>query len=56
MTPELGHFILWLSLGLSLALGIVPLVGAQQGRTAWMALARPGALGCSRWWCCPTSR
>ena len=44
MTPELGHFILWLSLGLSLALGIVPLVGAQQGRTAWMALARPGAL------------
>ncbi len=44
MTPELGHFILLLSLGLSLALGIVPLVGAQQGRTAWMALARPGAL------------
>ena len=43
MTPEIGHFILWLALGLSVALGVVPLWGAQSGRTAWMTLARPGA-------------
>ena len=43
MTPEIGHFILWLALGLSVALGVVPLWGAQCGRTAWMTLARPGA-------------
>ena len=41
MIPELGHFILWLALGVSLAVGIVPLVGAHQGRKDWMALARP---------------
>jgi cytochrome c-type biogenesis protein CcmF len=44
MTPELGHFALWLALGLSLVLGIVPLVGAQSGRQQWMALARPGSV------------
>ncbi len=41
MIPEIGHFVLWLALGVSLAIGIVPLVGAQQGRADWMALARP---------------
>ena len=41
MIPELGHFVLWLALGVSLAIGIVPLVGAHQGRKDWMALARP---------------
>jgi len=44
MTPELGHFALWLALGLSLVLGVVPLVGAQRGRQDWMALARPGSV------------
>jgi cytochrome c-type biogenesis protein CcmF len=43
MIPELGHFALWLALGVSIALGTVPLVGAQRGRADWMALARPGA-------------
>ena len=32
MIPEIGHFMLWLALALSLALGVVPLVGAQRGR------------------------
>jgi len=41
MIPEIGHFVLWLALALSLALGVVPLVGAQRGRADWMALARP---------------
>ncbi len=41
MTPELGHLALWLAVGVTLALGTVPLVGAQRGRGDWMALARP---------------
>jgi cytochrome c-type biogenesis protein CcmF len=41
MIPEIGHFILWLALGVSVVLGVVPLVGAQRGRGDWMALARP---------------
>ncbi len=41
MIPEIGHFILWLALGLSLVIGTVPLIGAQKGRNDWMALARP---------------
>ncbi len=41
MIPELGHFALWLALGVALVLGTVPLVGAQKGRGDWMALARP---------------
>ncbi len=41
MIPEIGHFMLWLALALALALGVVPLVGAQRGRADWMALARP---------------
>ena len=44
MIPELGHFALWLALGLSMVLGVVPLVGAQMRRHEWMALARPGAV------------
>ena len=43
MIPEFGHFALWLALGVSLVLGIVPMVGAQRGRSDWMALARPTA-------------
>ena len=44
MIAEFGHFLLWLALGLSLILGVVPLAGAQLQRPNWMALARPGAL------------
>jgi cytochrome c-type biogenesis protein CcmF len=44
MIPEFGHFLLWLALGLSLILGVVPLAGAQLQRPGWMALARPGAV------------
>ena len=43
MIPELGHFALILALGVALVQGIVPLVGAQQGRVAWMRMARPAA-------------
>ncbi|MGY0194174.1 heme lyase CcmF/NrfE family subunit [Leptothrix sp. BB-4] len=38
---ELGHVLLWIALGVSLVLGIVPLIGAQTNRADWMALARP---------------
>ena len=41
MIPELGHFALWLALGVSLVLGVVPMAGAARGRADWMALARP---------------
>jgi cytochrome c-type biogenesis protein CcmF len=43
MIPEIGHFALWLALGVSLVLGILPLVGAQRHNAEWMALARPSA-------------
>ncbi|MFZ2649133.1 MAG: heme lyase CcmF/NrfE family subunit [Burkholderiaceae bacterium] len=41
MIPELGHFALWLALGVSLVLGVVPMMGSARGRGDWMALARP---------------
>ena len=43
MTPELGHFSLWIALGVALVLGVMPMVGAARGRGDWMALARPSA-------------
>ena len=43
MIPELGHFALWIALGVSIVLGVLPMVGAAQNRGAWMALARPSA-------------
>ena len=43
MIPELGHFLLWLALGVALVLGVVPMAGAARGRADWMALARPAA-------------
>jgi cytochrome c-type biogenesis protein CcmF len=43
MIPEIGHFMLWLALGVALVLGTLPLIGAQRGRTDWMQLARPAA-------------
>jgi len=43
MIPEIGHFSLILALLVALALGTLGVVGGQQGRSDWMALARPGA-------------
>ena len=43
MIPELGHFALWLALGVSLVLGIMPMLGAGVMRSDWMTLARPSA-------------
>ena len=43
MIPELGHFALWLALGVSLVLGTMPMIGAAYGRLDWMTLARPSA-------------
>jgi cytochrome c-type biogenesis protein CcmF len=41
MIPEIGHFALWLALGVALVLGVLPMAGAARGRADWMALARP---------------
>ncbi len=43
MIPEIGHFLLWLALGVSIVMGTLPLVGAARGNRAWMATARPSA-------------
>ncbi len=43
MIPEIGHFSLILALFVALALGALGVMGGQQGRSDWMALARPGA-------------
>ena len=43
MVPELGHFLLWIALGVSAVLGTLPLAGATRNRLDWMALARPSA-------------
>jgi len=43
--PEFGQFCLVLALLLSLVQGVFPLVGAQRGIAAWVALARPLAQG-----------
>jgi cytochrome c-type biogenesis protein CcmF len=43
LITEIGHFALVLALLVALVQGIVPLVGAQRGDAAWIALARPAA-------------
>ena len=43
LIPEIGHFALWLALGVALCLGVVPMAGAATGRSDWMGLARLGA-------------
>ncbi len=45
MIPELGHFCLILALVLSLVQSVFPLIGAQRGSAALMAMARPVAQG-----------
>ncbi len=43
MAGELGTFCLALALAVSLAQGIIPILGAHRGNHAWMAVARPAA-------------
>ena len=43
MTPEIGHFALILAFVISIAQGVLPLLGAQRGQAQWVALARPAA-------------
>ena len=43
MIPELGHFALWLGLGVALILGVLPMWGAARDRADYMGLARPAA-------------
>ena len=45
MIPEAGHYALILALILAAVQGTLPLIGAQRGNAAWMALARPAAIG-----------
>ncbi len=44
MITELGHFALALAMIVALVQASVPLMGAQRGNAAWMALAKPAAL------------
>jgi cytochrome c-type biogenesis protein CcmF len=43
MITEFGHFALILALGVAIVQMVVPLIGAQKGWTAWMAVAAPAA-------------
>ena len=43
MIPELGLFSLILALSVALVQATLPLIGAQRGNQAWIALARPAA-------------
>jgi cytochrome c-type biogenesis protein CcmF len=45
LIPEIGHFALILALTMALAQSVLPLVGAANGNTAWIALAKPSARG-----------
>jgi cytochrome c-type biogenesis protein CcmF len=45
MIGEIGHFCLIVALMVALAQGILPLMGAAKGRSAWMAVAQPAAQG-----------
>ena len=44
MIPELGHFALIVAFFVALVQGVLPLVGAHQGRAAWIGIARPAAV------------
>jgi cytochrome c-type biogenesis protein CcmF len=45
MIAEAGHFALWLAVGVALAMGVLPMLGAQKNRGDLMLLARPLANG-----------
>ena len=44
MIPELGNFAIALACALAFTQAILPLIGAQRGRVAWMDVARPAAI------------
>ena len=43
MIPEFGHYALILAFCVALIQGVLPLIGAHQGRREWLVLARPAA-------------
>lgn len=43
MLPEIGHFSLILALAMAAVQAFFPLLGAHQGKAAWVAMARPSA-------------
>ena len=43
MIPELGHYALILAFCIALVQGVLPLLGAYQGRREWLVLAKPAA-------------
>lgn len=43
MIPEFGHYALILALCIAIIQGVLPLIGAHQGRREWLMLARPAA-------------
>ena len=43
MIPEFGHYALILALCVAVIQGVLPLIGAHQGRREWLMLARPAA-------------
>jgi cytochrome c-type biogenesis protein CcmF len=45
LIPEIGQFSLILALTLAIAQGVLPILGAARGNSAWMAVARPAAQG-----------
>jgi len=45
LIPEIGNFALVLALCLALVQAVFPIFGAEAGKPAWMALARPAAAG-----------
>jgi cytochrome c-type biogenesis protein CcmF len=45
MIPELGHLCLVIALCIAIAQAILPLAGAQTGKSAWIAMAKPAAHG-----------
>jgi len=44
MTAEIGHFALILALLVAIVQSSLPMIGAAQGRPAWIALSRPSAI------------
>lgn len=44
MIPEIGHFVLILSLFVALIQAIFPMIGAARGNQAWMNVARPASV------------
>jgi len=44
LIPELGNFAIALACAVAMVQAALPLVGAQQGRVAWMNVARPAAI------------